>query len=189
MERSDSYRAAIEQRPDYSLAQHDLGLALYEAGELEESVDKSSPRGGRAGDSFPLAWHKLGVALYDLGENDEAITAYRTAIEQRGGRYAEAHYNLGNALYARGEMEEAVAHTRRQSSNSAATSRTLTAIWVTRLRDSGDLDRAADSIKQAISQGDTAADAHHDLGLILYGRGQLEEAIGEFRPRSPSQGQ
>src|SRR6185436_14370764 len=45
----------------------------------------------------------------------------------------------------------------------------------------GDLDRAADSLKRAISEGDTAADAHHDLGLVLYGRGQLEDAITEFR--------
>jgi tetratricopeptide (TPR) repeat protein len=35
-------------------------------------------------------------------------------------------------------------------------------------------------LKRAITQGDTAADAHHDLGLVLYGRGQLEEAIHEF---------
>ncbi|HET9528801.1 MAG TPA: tetratricopeptide repeat protein, partial [Blastocatellia bacterium] len=45
----------------------------------------------------------------------------------------------------------------------------------------GNLDEAAESIMSAISQGDTAADAHLDLGLILYGQGRLEAAIKEFR--------
>jgi tetratricopeptide (TPR) repeat protein len=36
-------------------------------------------------------------------------------------------------------------------------------------------------LKRAINQGDTAADAHHDLGLVLFGRGQLDEAIHEFQ--------
>jgi tetratricopeptide (TPR) repeat protein len=120
------------------------------------------------------------VTLYDLGEIDEAVAAYRTAIQQRKGSYAEAHYNLGNALYARGEIEESVkayeTAIEQQNGNFPDAQRNL-GNALARL---GDLDGATESIKRAISQGDTGGDAHHDLGLILHGRGQLDEAIREF---------
>ncbi|MET7478942.1 tetratricopeptide repeat protein [Streptomyces sp. NPDC005648] len=99
-------------------ASTDLGLALAEAGRVEEAIDVHSRArglyraiGDRAGEG--MAWNNLGTARREAGRADEAVvdhTCARNLFRIAGSRHGEgmAWNNLGNALREAGRVQEAV---------------------------------------------------------------------------------
>jgi len=105
------YRAAIEQKPDFTEAHYNLGNALMKLGRIEEAV----PAYRRAAELRPevVAIHNnLGNALQSLDRFAEAAAAYQRAVALAP-TAAELHRNLGIVLDRDGRRDEAIAAFRR----------------------------------------------------------------------------
>ncbi len=104
----ESYRKALEIRPDNAAILMNLGLAQAYAGDHEDAA--SSLRGSIAAEPRqPLAWVNLGFSLENLGDTAGAEDAYRTAMTIKDDE-ALAHFNLANLLVRQGELTQAIEH-------------------------------------------------------------------------------
>ncbi|MGY1581120.1 ATP-binding protein [Streptomyces sp. MN13] len=156
----EAARRAGDRRGE-ATAWSDLGLALREAGRVEEAIDAGTrardlhqTAGNRHGEA--TAWSNLGLALQGAGRVEEAIDAdahARDLHRATGDLHGEAiaWSNLGLALGHAGRTEEAIDAT-------------------TRARD----------LHQAIGDRHSEATAWHNLGLALREAGRVEEAIEAY---------
>jgi len=148
-------------REGEALAWNTLGIALREAGRVEEAIDALT----RARDLYQAtgnprgeadAWNSLGNALQVVGRGEEAIDALtraRDLYQASGHREGEpiAWDNLGVALQEAGQVVEAIdAHTR------------------------------ARNLHQAIGDRHREGMAWHNLGRALCKAGRTEEAIEAY---------
>jgi tetratricopeptide (TPR) repeat protein len=101
-----SYRRAIELRPDSTDFHNNLGDALQEAGRLDDAIaayrKALTLRPGSVEASYNLA-----TALQESGNVEEAIETYRQTLRMAP-TLPEAHMMLGNALGAAGRADEAI---------------------------------------------------------------------------------
>ncbi|MFI9762138.1 ATP-binding protein [Streptomyces sp. NPDC051963] len=160
-------RAALEaadragDRKGEAGAWNNLGLALRNAGRVEEAIDAHTrgrdlrqAAGDRRGEAS--ACNNLGIALQEAGRMEEAIdtlTSARDLCRAAGDRHGEAMAwnNLGLALRNAGRVEEAIdAHTRARGPHRAAGDR----------------------------HGE--ATAWNNLGIALQEAGRVEEAIEAY---------
>ncbi len=96
---------------------------------------------------------RAGDRLYLINElADNAMPALERAIEEVPDCW-KGHYNMGFHLVKAGRPEEAHRAFR----------------------------RSIDLLRQAVQVNSTDANAHHNLGIVLAGRGELEDAIQHFR--------
>jgi serine/threonine-protein kinase len=105
------YQAAVALRPHMALTYHNLGLALFSTGRLEEAIVHFR----KAVDLDPTSLqthHVLALVLAQLGRHDEAIEQLRTAIRFNPNE-AGLHAGLGQRLEAAGRPVEALPHYRR----------------------------------------------------------------------------
>jgi tetratricopeptide (TPR) repeat protein len=102
-----AYRDAIRLKPDDARAHYNLGVALWQLGQLAEAVAECRTA-IRLQPDHPEAHLTLADALADLGQLAEAEAVYRTAIRLRPESDA-AYYNLGTVLEARGRPDDAQA--------------------------------------------------------------------------------
>ncbi|QTE00973.1 Regulatory protein AfsR [Streptomyces cyanogenus] len=138
-----------------------LGLALQEAGRVEEAIDahhKARDLYQTTGDRHreASAWNNLGLALQEAGRPEEAIDAHHRArdlYQTTGDRYREASAwnNLGLALQEAGRVEEAI-----------------------------DAHHRARDLYQTAGDRYREASAWNNLGLALRKAGRVEEAIKAY---------
>ena len=102
------FQKAVALRPDFAVAQANLGLlmvAMHRHGEAEPALRVAvslMPRDAALRNA-------LGVAQEALQRYADAETTYRAALEANPG-LAEVHTNLGNCLRRLGRVFEAEAH-------------------------------------------------------------------------------
>jgi serine/threonine protein kinase/tetratricopeptide (TPR) repeat protein len=172
------YRAALALRPESPSVWHNLGLALYDNGELAEAVT-ALQRAIAFKPDYAEAHNSLGTAFHDAARPDEAIAEFREAIRLKN-NYAEAHCNICLSLLDKGRVEEAIAECRkalRIAPKFAGAHCNLGSA----LKAKGQLDEAIIEYHEALRLKKDYAEAHLNLGLALYAKGQLDEAIAEFR--------
>ncbi|WP_107089010.1 ATP-binding protein [Streptomyces sp. NRRL B-3648] len=162
-----------------AIAWDHLGLAVREAGQLEEAIDAHT----RARDLYRTAedhrseadaWNNLGLALREAGRAEEAIDAhtrardlYQTAEDHRS--EARASNNLGVALKEAGRTEEAIeAHSRVLDLYQATEDRQREAM-------------AWNNLGLALQQAGRAEDAVKAYGRSLGLRREFEDWHGEGR--------
>jgi serine/threonine-protein kinase len=104
------YTAAVAVRPRSQASHNNLGDALFERGNSDETIaeirEASRMKPDAAGTHI-----NLGRSLFQLGRLDEAVTEYRTAIRLEP-RIPLAHCNLGAILMYQGNTDEAEAESR-----------------------------------------------------------------------------
>jgi serine/threonine protein kinase/Flp pilus assembly protein TadD len=98
---------AAALRPGSPGVRYNLGLALADAGRLDEAIFAYRQAIGLKPD-YGMAHLELGKVLGDRGQRDGAIAACQRAIELNPG-HPGAHYTLGNLLFGTGRVDEAVA--------------------------------------------------------------------------------
>ena len=101
-------RAALAEDPADLDAYIDLGLALHEAGRLEEARTAYDDALQACGADATLLFNR-GVLLEDLGRIAEAMEAYREAV-RIDPAFADAHYNLSLLCRQAGREQEAIRH-------------------------------------------------------------------------------
>ncbi len=105
------YAHALELKPGYANAYHDLGVLSRDRGRLDEAIDYFV-KSIECAPGMAKAHYNLALALQTKGDAkdlDRVVAHYQQAIEHGPG-FAAAHANLGVALEAKGDVEEAYSH-------------------------------------------------------------------------------
>ena len=172
-EAENSYRKAIQLKPDLAEFHSNLGNTLKDLGRLEEA-EISTRKAIKLNPNFANAHSNLGLILRDLGKSEEAEISTREAIKLNP-NFANAHSNLGLILRDLGKSEEAEISTReaiKLNPNFANAHSNLGLI----LKDLGKLKEAEKSTLQAIKLNPASVDSYINLGTILRDLGKLKEA-------------
>ncbi|GAB4232085.1 MAG: hypothetical protein Kow00121_60210 [Elainellaceae cyanobacterium] len=100
------WQRIIQLEPRNAIAYNNLGLALYEQGNLEKAIE-AYQKAIELDGQFALAYRNLGIALYEQNKFDEAIDAFQQSIiyDQDD---AIAYNNLALVLYEQGEFDQAI---------------------------------------------------------------------------------
>jgi serine/threonine protein kinase len=102
---SDEFQKVIELDPKNVEAYHNLGVALWKQGKLDEAI-AACRTAIELSPLYPVAHDTLASILRDHGQPDAAIAEHRKAIELAP-KIAESHSSLGYTLYTLGRLEEA----------------------------------------------------------------------------------
>jgi tetratricopeptide (TPR) repeat protein/serine/threonine protein kinase len=172
------YRIALALRPANVACHNNLGIALYDKGDVDGAID-AYREAIRLDPGYVPAHNNLGNALRAKKDLDGAVAAYREAIRLDPGS-APAHSNLGTALGARGEVDAAVAAYReaiRLDPKYALAHSNLG----NALAAKGEVDAAVAAYKEAIRLDPKYARAHYNLGNALYDKRDVDGAIAAYR--------
>jgi tetratricopeptide (TPR) repeat protein len=104
----EAYRNALSHDAHHLEAYINLGLCLYNSGNLDEAEKVYRAGLAQCGRDALLLFN-LGVLLEDRERYDEAIATYREAVAQSPD-FADAHWNLALLCKSRGLAQEALRH-------------------------------------------------------------------------------
>jgi tetratricopeptide (TPR) repeat protein len=163
---------AVERRPDFPLAQYDLGLAFIMLRKYEEGAAASraaledDPQMKLQQSNLGVgATSNLGMCLTNLGRFEEAVECL-----ERGLRVvAPTYFNLGLALYRLRRYEDALSNFRKAVDIEPGDAEYLDMLGNT-LSALGRTAEAKAALEQAIEANPRYALAHHDLGVLLASR-------------------
>ena len=127
---------------------------------------------------FAQAMVNLGNVLREEGRWSEAETWSRWAIRLNP-HIAEAYNGLGARSGTRGKRPKR-SPTTAPRWPSTPNFPTPWSIWLTRLRERGDLAQAETLCRQAIALNPAIAEAHNALGVILWNNGAVAEAVASY---------
>jgi tetratricopeptide (TPR) repeat protein len=168
----DAFRRAVAARPGFRKAENNLILTLVKAGQGPESLERARALVA-ASPNDPERLFTLSLAQSEQ-EVEGAIATLRRVLTIDP-RHMLARYNLALVLKrvdrlaeATGELQKAIAIESR-----AETQYTLGTIY----RQQGDLDRAVDSLREAIRINSQYVDAHATLGSVLQAKGDSAAAV------------
>ena len=172
------WRDNVAKNPNAWLAHHNLGIALGQAGRIQEAIWHWE-QALRIKPDYARTHYNLGIALGQVGKLADAIAHYEQALRIKPD-YAEAHNSLGAALWQAGRIQEAIGHYEqalRIKPDYAEAHNNLGTV----LAGQGRVSEAIAEYAAALRIKPDHAEAHHDLGIVLAGQGRVEEAIAEYR--------
>ncbi|RLN67670.1 hypothetical protein BBJ28_00009309 [Nothophytophthora sp. Chile5] len=189
------YQYVLDIFLDHSQAQHLLGLALYQEGELVQALPLLT-RAVQSNESDENFHNSLAICLKALGRVDEAIQHYRRALELRP-MHIQASVNLGDAMQSQGKWEEALHEYRKVASAPLgslvdqlqpgklenvvkdATGRMCELIRVT-----DGWYHADRCLNEALERWPDEPVFHNDRGNLLANAGQFDTALDEYQRAS-----
>ena len=174
----DSFRQAINIKPNFADSHHNLGSALKEKCDLDEAIS-SFRQAVKIKPDHADAYDNIGICLAEKGELDGAIASYRQAIKIKPD-YAEAHNNMGCALHEKGELDEAISSFRQAFKIKAEFADAYLNMGAS-LGEKGEFDEAINTYRQAIKIKPDYADAYKNIGICLAEKGELDGAIASYR--------
>jgi Flp pilus assembly protein TadD len=101
----EHYRLAVKTKPDYVMAQGNLGLALCTKGSLPEGLVHLA-KAVELDPSNTAIRHNLAITLGRLGRHDQAIAQWQYILQREVGN-AEALVYLGVEYAQTGQFEKA----------------------------------------------------------------------------------
>jgi len=168
------FQHAVDVNPEDSLTQYNLGVALLQAGRIQEAIRHDTEALQLKPDYAP-AFNNLANALLQQGKVQEAIGHYEEAL-RIWPKYAEAHNNLGNALLEAGRIQEAIHHEEEalrlmpdypDAHNNLANA----------LLQQGKVQEAIRHYQEALRLKPDFANAHYNLAMLQANLGHPAEAI------------
>lgn len=171
------FRATVAQNPDSALAHNNAGVALLQAGRLQEGKGHIE-EALRLRPDYAGAYNNLGGALVQAGQREEALAQFRHALRLQPKHFG-AQGNLGATLLEMGRLQEAIEHSaealRLQPDFPEAHCTLGKALFrIDRV------DEAIEHFRQALRSKPDFSDAHNALGAALLARGQNREAVVHF---------
>ncbi len=171
------WRAALERYPNGG-AHYGLGMALREAGQLDESMAEFRA----ASADYPEADYALGVELDKAHQPLDALDHYRRFVERRPLDFkVPATYRLmGLLLKGLGRFDEAEAAYRRSLEMQPDNGEALRGLAEV-LYEAQRYDDAAAAYRRFLDREPGSADGHNNLGLTLVGLDWEADAVSEFQ--------
>lgn len=176
------YRLAVQIDKGYARAHNNLGNALADKGQLDEAI-REFREAIRLKKDFADAHHNLGTVLKEKGELDEAIKEFRKAIQIEPDS-ANPHHGLGQMFRDKGQVDDAIAEFRtaiKFNPNLVQRAGAYVDLGAVLCDLKRDYDGAIAAFREALRIKPDLAEAHHNVGVALEGKGQWQDAIAEFR--------
>lgn len=170
----DSYKQAIDIRPDFFEAYYVLGVAQQQRGEVSAALE-SFRQAVRIKPDYIEVYYSMGLALRDKGDFRASTECYRQAVAIEPNN-VDALNNLGAALQHGGEFEAAIDCYRRALRINPSRVEAYNNMGIAQ-QSNGDLDAAIDSFKMAIKHRPDYANAYNSMGHALQDKGDLSGAI------------
>jgi len=160
----ESYKKALEIKPDYAEAYFNMGVVLKENGDSEAAID-SYKKALTIKPDYAEAYNNMGNIFKDNNNPEAAIDSYKKALTIKP-NYAEAYNNMGNALKDSNDPEAAI-----DSYKKALTIKPNYAVAYHNMgiaqKDKGDLEAAIDSYKKALKISPNYSGVYKNIGNIL----------------------
>ncbi len=178
----NAYEKVLELDPDYPGVYMNLGNSAFLSGQPEQALSFYRKEQMRANKSSgaddvvetPAFLIQLGRAYEDTGKPDSARWALEKAIAADS-LNPTAYMWLGQVLEDEGEFEEALSFSRKGLTLQPGNANYGYVVGVQHLRN-GDLQEAADLLKEVTGKLTTHYAAHYNLGQALLGLGKQDEA-------------
>jgi len=163
---------------DNAQAHENLGLALMDAGRIDEAIAEMRTAIG-INPRDPLTLNLLGETLMRGHHVEEALEQYQAALQILP-TYEDTHFNIGNALKAEGRMESAIAEYQAALRLDPADGEAHTNLGSAYLAEGRPKEALAEAREGARLEPGLGA-AHNILGSALLAAGQTQEAIAQYR--------
>ncbi|MFI4941280.1 MAG: tetratricopeptide repeat protein, partial [Burkholderiales bacterium] len=177
-EAEQSYRRALEIKPNFSHAHFNLGVMLQKQWRLAEA-EMSYRRALEINSRYADAHCNLGVMLQQRGKLLEAETSYRSAL-QINPNLADAYGCLGVILANQKRFSEAEVNFRRALEFKPDIAEIHSNLGST-LKELGRLAEAEASCRRALVLKPDHAEAHWNLGVVFSEQGRFPEAEISYR--------
>jgi tetratricopeptide (TPR) repeat protein len=171
------WRSAVAAYPNNPRAHSNLGLALFESGQLPEAIAQYGAPLRLAPDSAEIH-NNLGNVLFLTGQPEAAMAEFDEALRLEPG-FAKAHYNRGTLLVQLGRLPDAVAEYEaalRLDPDYADAHNNLGNVMF----QLGHLPEAVAHYDQALRLDPESAEAHNNLGSALLQSGRIDAAARQF---------
>jgi tetratricopeptide (TPR) repeat protein len=175
-----AYRRALDLRPTFVEALHNLGEALGRLGQAEAAVT-CFRRALEVQPNFPEAANNLGVVLMQLRRSEEAVATYHRALELRPD-YSDALNNLGVALAEQRRLDEAVHCYQRAIAQRPDFVQAHSNLGLA-LREQMQLDASIASHRRAIALQPGGAMEHFNYSIALLTAGDMQAGFAEHEWR------
>ena len=166
------YRRAVELKPSYAEAYHQLGVAL--TAPLDEAIACYRRAIGLGPDRTNRI--NLGVALQQQWKLDEAVACHQRALQLKPDS-AEIYNNLGAAYQARGELDHAADCYRRALELNCDSAEVYVNLGQV-LKLQGKPGEADVCYQQALDTNPNLAEAHFGRGVLRLLRGDFKRLVG-----------
>mgnify|MGYP003669344728 CR=1 FL=1 len=173
----DSYRQAVQIKPNYIEVYYIMGQALRDKGDLNASID-CYQQAAKIKPNNVDALNNLGAALQYNGNLDAAIDSYKQALEISPD-CVEAYNNMGISHHDNGDIDTAIDCYKRAleiNHNYANAHNNMGHA----LHDKGDLNASINCYKSALQIMPDSVQTHNNLGNALREAGEYQEAIKHF---------
>ncbi|MEI7658547.1 MAG: tetratricopeptide repeat protein [Phycisphaerae bacterium] len=184
---AECMQRAAELEPDNAAACDNLGVALQNAGMIDEAIHQFE-EAHRLEPDNPLPLYNLGQALHEADRDEEAVEMLRRHLEMRPD-HSCAHHALARALSELGRHDEALEEFRRyeelEPDDPAGLSSTGTELGLI-----GRHDEAEAAIRRAFVKDPAFHWAIHALALVARAKGDHARALAlaaEAVRREPDQ--
>ena len=174
----DSFKKAIELKPDFDFCRRDLCRVLFQTERFDAAKTLVS-EGIALNPQFADFHYYLGNLLSHEKALDKAINSYHHALAIQPD-YAEVHNNLGKAFCEQGNLEAAI-QSYQKASSITPDDKSIHNNMGDAFNRLGQVDAALKCWKKAFSIKKGDADALNNLGCSLAITDKLEAAIKAFK--------
>ena len=171
------WRDTIAKNPRSSMAHNNLGLALFDAGDIPAAI-REYEQALQIEPNSAETYNNLGISLSRLGRMPEAIQHYRRAL-LLSPAFPQAHDNLGTALQQIGSTPEAIQHFQQALQLKPDFAQAYSNLGNT-LYQMGKTRDAIQLYEQALRIKPDYAHAHANLAKALLRLGQTQPAIEHY---------
>tara|TARA_B100000795_G_scaffold156523_1_gene117514 strand:- start:317 stop:2824 length:2508 start_codon:yes stop_codon:yes gene_type:complete len=169
-----SYKQALTINPSYAKAHYNLGGALQEIDQLDDSI-KSYENAIALEPENAEAHNNLGNVFRELNQLDVAITCYEKAIAINP-NYVEAHYSIGLTFHDLKQLKDTVKSYEKVleiKPDFAGMHNNLGIVY----KELGDLNSAIKNYKKAIAINSELIEVHINLGVVNEDLERFDQAL------------
>ena len=171
------WQDAVEKRPNNARAHNNLGLALADAGKVQDATEHWE-QALRLKPDFAEPHNNLGTSLREQGKLQEAISQYEQAL-QIDPDYAQAQYNWGNVLLRANKPQEAIEHYEQAVRTDPDLAEAHYNLGLA-LMGQGELQKAISHYQKALQIKPDYIQAQYNWGNALLRANQPQEAIEHY---------
>jgi protein O-mannosyl-transferase len=172
------FQKALEERPGYAEAHHNLAIVFLRKGQLDDAIAQDR-LAVEIWPAFADAHFGLAAALFRKGKFNDAIAQYEMAL-QINPEDAEAHGNLAGALRQVGRLDDAIMQYREAIADDPSVGAFHNDLG-TALRQKGRVGDAIDQFKRALELLPNNESVHVNLAYSLLQSGNAAAAVALFQ--------